>query len=273
MDPAKIKPLTAADVKNATGLSYRQLNDWDSKGALPSQREDGSSWRRYTWLEIFVLMICTEIRKRFGTSLDSLAWIQKCMLQDPAKVDHLRAAIAIMERGMAVFLFSDLRETFVMESDVAFESMFRAGMMRGSEDQGFIFVQLNHIVNRLLQCLEPPVALRLHNKFYGAIAQAKAETTARDEAERTVLCAIRDRDYQRVVVTKKNGDDIILKMQQELSEKESANAHIDSLLAQHDFQTITVSRVAGKNVRVERTVPLPLKRKQRGGIGQAVKIK
>ncbi len=30
----------ASDVKRASGLSYRQLNDWDSKGVLPASREE-----------------------------------------------------------------------------------------------------------------------------------------------------------------------------------------------------------------------------------------
>jgi hypothetical protein len=267
MTPRQKKPdaseptLTAAAVRDATGLSYRQLNDWDSKGTLPSQREQGSSWRRFTWREIFILTISKEIRDRFGTPLESLAFVQKCMLQKGA--NHFQAAVEIMQRGMVVFLLTDFRETFVMGSDVEFERLFRGGMLRGSEDQGFIFIQVNSIVNRLLECLENPVALRIHNKFYGAIAQAKAGMTVRDQEELTVIRAVRDRDYKRIVLTKKGGEDMVLEVEQELPTSGDAKNKINDLLAEHDFQTVTVSRVAGKNVRLVRKLPIPLRRSKK----------
>jgi hypothetical protein len=33
-DRSDKRPYTARDVKGAAGLSYRQLNDWESKGAV-----------------------------------------------------------------------------------------------------------------------------------------------------------------------------------------------------------------------------------------------
>ncbi len=253
--------VTAGDVKKATGMSYRQLNDWDAKGALPTQREQESEWRKFSLLELFVIMLSKEIRDRFGTPLESLAFLQKCMLQKGG--NHLNAAIEIMRRGMVVFILTDLRETFIMDSDLEFEWLFRAGMLRGSENQGYIFIEVNHIVNRLLECLKTPVTLPIHKRFYEVIAQAKAAITVQDQDELTVIHAIRDRDYKRVVLTKKNGEDMFLEVEQELSTSGDAKTQMDSILSEHDFQTVTVSRVAGKNVRVMRKRPILLKRSKK----------
>jgi hypothetical protein len=38
---------------------------------------------------------------------------------------------------------------------------------------------------------------------------------------------------------------------------------INSIISEHDFQTMTVSRHAGKNTRVKRTLPIPLKPEQK----------
>ena len=66
---------TASDVKAVGGISYRQLNDWDSKGALPTQRVGSSGWRKFDSRQLFVILICAEIRNKFGVSIEKLAWL------------------------------------------------------------------------------------------------------------------------------------------------------------------------------------------------------
>ena len=85
------------------GISYRQLNDWDSKGALPTQRVRGSGWRKFDSRQLFVILVLAEIRNQFGVSIEKLAWLQKFMLQDGA--NHFLAAVEMMRLGLAVVLF------------------------------------------------------------------------------------------------------------------------------------------------------------------------
>ncbi len=66
----------AGDAKKAAGLSYRQLNDWDQKGALAGERASESGWRKFSPRELFAVLICAEIRKRFGVPVESLNWIK-----------------------------------------------------------------------------------------------------------------------------------------------------------------------------------------------------
>lgn len=251
---------TAGDVKNAAGMSYRQLNDWDAKGTLPGQREEESGWRRFSPREIFSIMVCKEIRDRFGTPLESLKYIQNFMLQDGA--DHLQAAVDRMRYGFAVFILTDLKKTFVMDSDLEFEDLFHYGLVRASENQGYIFIQVNHLVNRLLACLEQPAALHIHDAVYEVVKQAQAEPILRNEQEVAILRAIRNRDYKRVILTKRNDEEVLLEVEQDLSGSDAAK-DLNAVIAEHDFQTLTVSRHAGKNVRVKRTLPIPLRRKQK----------
>jgi hypothetical protein len=255
-----ISTFTAGDVKNAAGMSYRQLNDWDAKGALPGQREQESGWRKFLPKEIFAIMVCKEIRDRFGTSLESLRFVRNFMLQDGA--DHLKAAIEIMRNGCAVFIMTDMKKTFIMDSDLEFEDLFQCGFFRDQEDQGYVFIQVNYLVNRLLACLKKPVALRIHDETYRAVTQARAETTIHNEQEFAVIRAIRQGDYKRVSLTKKNEEEMLLEVEQELSLPDAARADLNSIMAEHDFQTVTVSRHAGRNTRVKQTLPSPLKAKK-----------
>jgi hypothetical protein len=259
--PPLASSFTAGDVKNAAGMSYRQLNDWDAKGALPSQREQESGWRKFLPKEIFAIMVCKEIRDRFGTSLESLRFVRNFMLQDGA--DHLKSAIDIMQNGCAVFIMTDLKKTFVMDSDLEFEDLFQCGCFRGQEDQGYVFIQVNYLVNRLLACLKKPVALRIHDETYRAVMQARADTTIRNQQEFAVIRAIRQGDYKRVSLTKKNEEEMLLEVEQELSPPDIARADLNKIMAEHDFQTVTVSRHGGRNTRVKRTLPIPLKAKKK----------
>ena len=98
---------TAADVKKAAGVSYRQLNDWEKKGVIDPPREGAAGWRKFTPREVFTIMVLREIRDRFGVPAASLAWVRKFMLQQNA--DHFAAAVRLMSYGMTVFLLTDLR--------------------------------------------------------------------------------------------------------------------------------------------------------------------
>jgi hypothetical protein len=74
---------------------------------------------------------------------------------------------------------------------------------------------------------------------------------------------IREGAYKRVILTKKNDEEMLLEVEQEWYSSDARKADLNSILNEHDFQTVTVSRHAGKNVRVKRTRPIPLKRKQK----------
>jgi len=58
-----------------------------------------------------------------------------------------------------------------------------------------------------------------------------------------------------------------LDVEQELSASDAAKVDLNSILAEHDFQTVTVSRHAGRNLRVKRTLPIPLKHKKKWETG------
>lgn len=116
-------------------------------------------------------------------------------------------------------------------------------------------------MNRLLGCLKKPAALHIHDKVYEAVREARAEPILRNEHELAIIRALREGDYKKVTLTKKNDEEMLLEVEQDLSGSEAAK-DLNAVIAEHDFQTLTVARHAGKSVRVKRTLPIPLKRKQ-----------
>jgi hypothetical protein len=145
-----------------------------------------------------------------------------------------------------------------MDSDLEFEDMFHYQYFRASENQGYIFIQINHIVNRLLGCLKRPAALHLHDRVYEVVRQVRSETAIRNKQEFAVIRAIRQGNYRRVVLTNENGEEKLLELEQELSTSDST-MDLRALGAARKVRTMTASRHAGKDTGVQRKQPAPRK--------------
>jgi len=79
--------LTASDVKILTGITYRQINDWEARGYIISQRESLEEWRRFSILQLLGMALLKEV-KRHGIPLSR---VQKI-------VDFTRVRHVLVER-------------------------------------------------------------------------------------------------------------------------------------------------------------------------------
>jgi DNA-binding transcriptional MerR regulator len=243
--PADDPTYTAAELKSAAGLSYRQINEWDQKGVLPETRSDDSGWRKFSIREIFAIMVCSELRRQFGVPVESLRSVRSFMLQEGA--DHLTAAIRIMCRGIAVVLMTDLKETFVMDSDLEIEDLLRLGEFRHDGSQGYLLVKLNPLVNRLLACRKEPVRPSMHDEVYRAVRNARGELGIRSQEEFEVLRLLRSGDYRKVTVHLTDGK--ILRADTEAGVSAGEQARLRKVLEGDRFQTVTVTLHDGKIVK------------------------
>ena len=82
---------TPRALKGITGLSSRQLNEWDSRDALPSQREGERGWRRSTMSQAIALAILAGVKRTFGTPVNMLKPLLSWMQGEVLTVDGLTA--------------------------------------------------------------------------------------------------------------------------------------------------------------------------------------
>jgi hypothetical protein len=197
------KTFTAADVKDAAGMSYRQLNDWDTKGAVPGNKDRGEGWRKFSLRDLFAIMICTELRSRFGIPLELIKFVHDFMRK--AGADHLRAALKLVQDGFSVYLLTDFRETFIIDNDLEFESLLADGYFRDERHQGYVFLSLNNIVSRLFAFLDGPIELKKSDDVYRQIAKGREKLTARTPAEQKILEFVRQRDADKIVISLRDG--------------------------------------------------------------------
>ncbi len=253
---------TAADVRDVAGLSYRQMNDWDERGALLGAREAEAGWRKFSFLELFILLVCNELRRNFGVPVDSLRWLQTFMRQDGA--NHFVAAAEIMNRGMVAVLLTDLKTTFVMDSDVEIADFLDLGGLRNETPQAFLLLKLNPLVNSLLRHIDEPVELKIQHQTYSVLREAKGGLSIKSPDELRVLQILRDRNFSRVIVKTEDGE--VVRLDAESIHRIGSAADLTALIEQEKYQTVTVTTQDGKIVKASRRKPIRLDRAGRGGV-------
>jgi len=138
-------------VKKVTSLSYRQLNDWDAKRVLPAGGGRGRAWRRFSPRDLFVIAVLARIRKDFGVPLERLHWLRTFMFRDGA--NHFRAASQKIEMlGVGVYVVTNLRDFFVMDTDGEMGTTFAQGGLAGD----CIWLEVNPLVNGIRALLGEP---------------------------------------------------------------------------------------------------------------------
>lgn len=78
--------LAASDVRELAGLTYRQLNEWDKRDALPHDRKGENGWRRVNAWQAIALSIAGDLQRRFGVPVAQLAKLTTWMLGSAPKL-------------------------------------------------------------------------------------------------------------------------------------------------------------------------------------------
>ncbi len=248
---AEKKRYTAGDLKATAGMSYRQLNDWETKGAVSADKNRGEGWRKFSARDLFAIMVCSELRNRFGIPIEQIKFVKNFMCQDG--VDHCRAAFKLMNLGLSVYLLTDFKATFVLNSDLELESLMGDGYFRDDRPQEYIFLRLNDIVNRLLGCLKEPMEeLKPDNNLYREIAKDRARITARTLAEQKLLDFIRRKNVDKITVSLQSGIITRVELERPISVKTDEEANTYLVSKESDFETVEFSSQDSKVVKARR---------------------
>lgn len=246
---------TSKDAMKITGISYRQINDWDSRGVLPGNRDGNRDWRRFNLKELFILMICVEIRREFGVPVERLKWISDHVNQP--RFNHLLSAYQIMdEYGVPVMLLTDLRSVFDLESALNFSKFLKEGYFSGEELDKYIFMKVNPLVNRLLSVLETPTNLPMHARGYMELDKFDRRTRVHSQEELQLLELIRDESYVRIEVKKFNDQVDMFYASKEEDSSDITLAEIKALIDADEYQTIQLIKHDGRLVGIERKIPI-----------------
>ncbi len=233
------KEFTSGEIKNLTGMSYRQQHDWDSKEALSNTQKSKGSWRKYSPKEMFALVVCAEIRKQFGVGLERVKFVSDFMLQKDA--NHFKFAVETIQiYGFYIYLLTDFKDTFIMDTDLEIREFIELGLMRSSDDS-YILLKINPIVNKLLGCLKKPVTLSTSEKIYDIIREVSGHAQNIDELQ--LLMTLRQEDYDRLTLHFEGGRMTLIKgdKQAKGSQEELKKFALDAV-ERGEFQQVQIHK-------------------------------
>ncbi len=236
---------TAREVQQFAGLTGRQLNDWDGRGALPHSRE-GTGWRRFSAKQLFILMVCTKLRRRFGVPVERLKFVIERMNDE--REDYFQNAVILMANlGVGVWLMTDLEKHFVMDSELKIDEMREDGFF-DDEPSALVFVKINPIVDSILGGPEDP-SFRLSGdeKQHEVLNELRSRFGVRSAEEFNLLQMIRSGDFRRVEVVAPNGEIETIKA----TTNRDVTERIEDLLREREYQTLKVTNKAGRVVSIE----------------------
>lgn len=240
---------SASDVKEIGGVTYRQLNDWDSKGALPRQRKKKAGWRKFDPKQFFVVLVCAEIRKQFGVSIEKLAWLQRFMLQDGA--DHFSVAVTMMRHGLVVVILTDLSQQFDMDADFAIGDLLGMGYCRRDDSQSYVMLSVNPLINKMLGALKTPLRLQVSDRIYSALRDAQALTRIRDTAELAILRTLRESNISKITITPIKNTEVLLEIEQRPRKKDDVHLRGDKTVSRKIVKKVVREKIGITAVRLD----------------------
>ena len=232
----------ASDVKELCGLTYRQLNDWDTKRSLLPENEDrGEGWRKYTLHEVFIISILAELKRKFFTATKKLLFVKERL---SSKGDgHMNAMMVhVTLVGVSQWLITDFEDSLEMVSELEISDKLNQGFFHSEDQVGFVMLNITPIIQRMASFLTEKETPLSHD-YISSLQEIK-------EKNDRSLELISGKDITKVEILMKDDTRKTVKV----TSKRDVNSIRDELLKEHAFQKISYLAEDEKVVYVEQTV-------------------
>ncbi len=250
-EPQEELPFSARDAKRLADLTYRQLHIWEEKGILPIKRGDIDSWRRFSISQMFVLMVCSELRRRFGVPLDKLKSLRKGLMADEEGFYcHVIRIMSLM--GTPVFLYTNLDDMIEVNSDIEIGNLMRLSWFTSERMDSLVFLKLNPIVNRLLGMGKEPIHIPQDESYRHSMLRRESKNHARSPEELIILEALREGRYLELTIKTKGGEIQHVTAAEDLPTSDLNR--IQELLKENKYQQFELTQTDGQVVRLVRKV-------------------
>lgn len=255
-DELSSRRFRATETARVVGLTYRQLRTLEERTGSAALRQGKGEWNTYAFRNIFAILICVEIRDRFGVPLDRLGWLIDFMMHDGA--DHFAYAHqTIRKHGFVIFLLTDLKSFFQMGTDIDLEEMLQLGYFRHDAPEAYYMLKINPIINRILELTKHPEPLKVRDDFYQKVSKVDRLWRASNLEERDLLAFVRDKKNRSVKVQLNDAGEIT---HFECEREEPASSDIAELIAKDPFQTVEVKMRRGGVTVIRRKVSREVRR-------------
>ena len=231
----------ASDVKAASGLTYRQLNDWEERGALPESKDRGSKWRRYSMLDLFIIVVLAELKTQFNTPIEKLKFVKGHI--EKRGVSRLNALIfQVAGNGISQWLLTDFEKKIVIDSEIEIRDMFDRGDFHSTDQMAYVLLNITPLIQKIGQALVNQ-EIAFPNVLFNALQ-------ARKEMEEEILRHVRNSQIEKVEVLMNDETVKTIKT----TRSRDVQTQLKKLLNENDFQTVTITKRDGEIVQIKQTV-------------------
>lgn len=232
----------ASDVKELCGLSYRQLNDWDTKRSLLPENEDrGEGWRKYTLHEVFIISILAELKRKFHTPTKKLLFVKEVLTsRGDGRMNAMMLHVTLV--GVSQWLITDFEDSLEMVSELEMSYKLNQGFFHSEDQVGFVMLNITPIIQRMASFLTEEETPLSHD-YINSLQEIKKRNDR-------FLKLISGKDITKVEILMKDDTRKTVKV----TSRRDVNSIRDELLNEHAFQKITYLTEDEKVVYVEQTV-------------------
>lgn len=238
---SKLLNQKAYSIKFIEGVTRSVISFWQDEGILDDDRDEGQKWRRFNLITILWISIISEL-KAFGFSNPKTKLVRE-QLFDSSALDNKKrmpliehCIVEAITYSVPAFLIVDKEGQVEIADDQEYVEQLQAGEIN------------SHIIININQAIRDNITPLYSKPNYSEIAGLTKE-------EIEVLSVVREKDFQSIKITKKNGEiDMI-----EGVERIEGERKIVDLLKQGKYQNIEVKQSNGKVVCINRTVRKKLK--------------
>jgi len=198
-----------------TNVSYKQANDLEKAGLLPSSRLDTneSGWRLFNFKDVIYLDVLLTLKK-FGMTYKQLEPLKDLFYNNDRINDLLLACGYGIEITLTIYdsgrgFAYDPEELLSKENDALF-ALFLGDITT------HLRLSLNDYFNKALKT-DGKLGVAIHRSISLMAWRVLATDSELTDAERRILMTLRDTDVQEVSVRKKNGKPMVIYAQNETS--------------------------------------------------------
>ena len=223
-------------------LTYRKINDWDSKNLLSVERENNpAGWRRFSFCDLILLNIITDLRV-FGFSTENIKKITS-KLSKGIKLVPSNPKTHFMALEYYIYNCLSGYKTLLAIDDTDFYFFTEDDLVSiffGFDNSDFPFLTLPFYtyVEKIAKGMKMEIKLKKDSVF---------SNTTLDEKEKKILDVIRNRKYREVTLIRSDDERVTIKAKSD----KSGNFTIDDiikLIEDKDYQNVTVTNRSGKKV-------------------------
>lgn len=147
--------VVANEVKEITGLSYKQIKEWDKKELLPYRergKDETRQWRRFSGVDVLKISILKELRDAGIPPADLYQLV--VWLKDNEK-EIMQEITEKITQGSEIFLSTNLKDKFfiVPDSQEINHALFLSYNDKDADAKICMRVNINQIVNDMLETL------------------------------------------------------------------------------------------------------------------------